>query len=48
MDINKRIGQRITNLRKNKKKILEKLTYESGILKVGLSEIERGKREARV
>jgi len=48
MDINKRIGQRITDLRKNKKKTLEKLTYESGILKVGLSEIEREKREARV
>lgn len=48
MTLNEKIGKRITELRKDKGKTLEKLAYESGISKGGLSEIERGLREAKV
>jgi transcriptional regulator with XRE-family HTH domain len=48
MNLNQEIGQRITTLRKSKNKTLEKLAYESGVSKGGLSEIERGKREIRI
>lgn len=48
MTLNQKIGKRITELRESKNKTLEKLAYESGISKGGLSEIERGLREARI
>jgi len=48
MNLNKKIGTRITILRKKQNKTLEKLAYESEISKGGLSEIERGKREIRI
>ena len=48
MNLNEKIGSRITELRKNQNKTLEKLAYESGVSKGGLSEIERGKREIRI
>jgi transcriptional regulator with XRE-family HTH domain len=48
MNLNQKIGQRITKLRKEQNKTLEKLAYESGISKGGLSETERGLREIRI
>ena len=40
MDLNQKIGQRITKLRKKQNKTLEKLAYESEISRGGLNEIE--------
>lgn len=48
MSLNEKIGARIKELREERGLTLEKLAYESGISKGGLSEIERGMREARV
>lgn len=48
MDLNQKIGNRIKELRKIEGKTLEKLAYESDFSKGGLSEIERGMREARI
>jgi len=48
MNLNKKLGQRITELREGQNKTLEKLAYESGISKGGLSETERGLREIRI
>lgn len=48
MDLNKKIGKRIIHLRQNKGLTMEKLAYESGISKGGLSEIERGLKEPRI
>ena len=46
-DFNKIICQRILALRKDRKITLEKLAYQSGISKGGLSEIERNMKEPR-
>ena len=46
-DFNKIICQRILALRKERKITLEKLAYQSGISKGGLSEIERNMKEPR-
>ncbi|MBQ6515728.1 helix-turn-helix transcriptional regulator [bacterium] len=43
-EFNSIICKRITNLRKSKNLTVEKLAYQSGISKGGLSEIERGKK----
>lgn len=43
-EFNNIICKRITNLRKSKNLTVEKLAYQSGISKGGLSEIERGKK----
>lgn len=48
IDINKKIGTRIKQLRERAGITLEKLAYESDFSKGGLSEVERGLREARV
>lgn len=48
MDLNHKIGLRIKQLREKEGKTLEKLAYESDFSKGGLSEIERGMREARI
>lgn len=48
MNLNKKIGERITALREEKNLTLEKLAYGSGISKGGLSEIERGMKEPRL
>ncbi len=48
MDLNKKIGERIIRLRKERGLTMEKLAYESGISKGGLSEIERGMKEPRL
>lgn len=42
------ICQRICKLRKEKGLTLEKLAYQSGISKGGLSEIERNMKEPRI
>lgn len=47
-DFNQIICQRICKLRKEKELTLEKLAYQSGISKGGLSEIERNMKEPRV
>ena len=46
-EFNKIICQRILALRKERKITLEKLAYQSGISKGGLSEIERNMKEPR-
>jgi len=46
-DFNKLICQRILSLRKEHGLTLEKLAYQSGISKGGLSEIERNMKEPR-
>ena len=46
-EFNEIICQRIATLRKSKKITLEKLAYQSGISKGGLSEIERNMKEPR-
>lgn len=46
-DFNKIICQRISVLRKERNVTLEKLAYQSGISKGGLSEIERNMKEPR-
>lgn len=46
-DFNKIICQRILSLRKKSGLTIEKLAYQSGISKGGLSEIERNKKEPR-
>ena len=46
-EFNKIICERIAKLRKEKKITLEKLAYQSGISKGGLSEIERNMKEPR-
>lgn len=46
-EFNEIICQRIAALRKSKKITLEKLAYQSGISKGGLSEIERNMKEPR-
>lgn len=43
-DFNNIICKRITDLRKSKNLTIEKLAYQSGISKGGLSEIEKGKK----
>lgn len=48
MDLNQKIGNRIKELREEKNLTMEKLAYESGVSKGGLSEIERGIKEARL
>ncbi|MEI8390446.1 MAG: helix-turn-helix transcriptional regulator [bacterium] len=48
MSLNIQVGNRITQLRQEQKLTLEKLAYESGISKGGLSEIERGLKEPRL
>ena len=45
---NKIICERISFLRKKHNLTIEKLAYQSGISKGGLSEIERGMKEPRV
>lgn len=45
---NKIISNRIKQLRLQKGLTLEKLAYQSGISKGGLSEIERGMKEPRL
>ena len=47
-NLNKKIGQRIKELRKKQGITMEKLAYESGISKGGLSELERGMKEPRI
>lgn len=47
-ELNKQIGERIVTLRKEKGFTMEKLAYESGISKGGLSEIERGMKDTRI
>lgn len=47
-NLNKKIGMRIKQLRENAGITLERLAYESDFSKGGLSEVERGLREARV
>ncbi len=44
----KQIGERIRTLREMRGLTMEKLAYESGISKGGLSEIERGMKEPRI
>ena len=46
--LNRQIGKRIIALRKGHNLTMEKLAYESGISKGGLSEIERGMKEPRL
>lgn len=46
-NFNKLICQRILSLRKDNGLTIEKLAYQSGISKGGLSEIERNKKEPR-
>ncbi len=46
-EFNKLICQRILSLRKERNLTLEKLAYQSGISKGGLSEIERNMKEPR-
>ncbi|MBR1753235.1 helix-turn-helix transcriptional regulator [bacterium] len=46
-EFNKLICQRIAQLRKERGITLEKLAYQSGISKGGLSEIERNMKEPR-
>ena len=46
--LNKNIAERIIFLREERKLTMEKLAYESGISKGGLSEIERGMKEPRL
>jgi len=48
MDLSKKIGNRIKEFRKERNLTMEKLAYESDISKGGLSEIERGIKEARL
>jgi transcriptional regulator with XRE-family HTH domain len=48
MDLNEKIGKRIIELRNERNMTMEKLAYESEISKGGLSEIERGLKEARL
>lgn len=45
---NQIIARRITQLRKKQKLTLEKLAYQSGVSKGGLSEIERNMKEPRL
>lgn len=47
-ELNKQIGERIVALRKERGITMEKLAYESGISKGGLSEIERGMKDTRI
>lgn len=47
-DLEKRIGNRIKELREKQGLTMEKLAYESDISKGGLSEIERGMKEPRL
>lgn len=47
-ELNKKIAKKIISLRKDRKLTMEKLAYESGISKGGLSEIERGMKEPRL
>jgi XRE family transcriptional regulator, regulator of sulfur utilization len=48
MKISEIIGSKIKELRLKNNLTLEKLAYESGISKSGLSEIERGLKEAKI
>ena len=48
MNLNQKIGKRITELRKERNLTMEKLAYISEISKGGLSEIERGLKEPRL
>jgi transcriptional regulator with XRE-family HTH domain len=48
MKISEIIGAKIKKLRVKNDLKLEKLAYESGISKSGLSEIERGLKEAKI
>lgn len=48
IDFNKIICKRILSLRKMRGFTMEKLAYQSGISKGGLSEIERGMKEPRL
>lgn len=47
-EFNKIICSRIRTLRQSNKLTLEKLAYQSGISKGGLSEIERNMKEPRI
>jgi transcriptional regulator with XRE-family HTH domain len=47
-DLEKKIGNRIKELREKQGLTMEKLAYESGVSKGGLSEIERGMKEPRI
>lgn len=47
-NLDKKIGQRIKELREKQGLTMEKLAYESGISKGGLSELERGMKEPRI
>lgn len=48
MNINKQIAKQVKALRVQQGLTMEKLAYESGISKGGLSEIERGMKEPRI
>lgn len=47
-ELNIKIANRIIYLREKHRLTMEKLAYESGISKGGLSEIERGMKEPRL
>lgn len=48
MNLNKKIAERVKELRTKQGLTMEKLAYESDISKGGLSEIERGMKEPRI
>lgn len=46
-ELKRRLGERISKLRRSKGMTLEKLAYEMGISKGNLSDIENGKKDPR-
>ncbi len=46
-DLKRKLGERISKLRRSKGMTLEKLAYEMGISKGNLSDIENGKKDPR-